>query len=55
MFLFIAVKNSFVKAWGCRGLKKSVIYAVNDIWVRCLQHEQWETFWNRIYDNGELE
>jgi hypothetical protein len=35
--------NSFVEVWGCRGMEKSVMHAVNHIWVTCLQHELWET------------
>jgi len=64
--LFIAVKNSiyitclynnsFVEAWGCREMEKSVKHAVNHIWVRCLEHELWGTFFflGVVYDNREL-
>jgi hypothetical protein len=35
--------NSFVEVWGCRGMEKSVMHAVNHIWFSCLQHEPWDS------------
>jgi len=35
-------------------MEKSVKRAVNHIWVRCLQHEPWETFLIELMIIGSL-